>query len=98
MAGSRFSRRILVLLGLGVGVPALLLAVLGVFLTLRVSREVARESVHYNQYIASQVVEAFEQELMSVLRSGVHDAEDVAHTGGTLSQTLDALRRGTSEF
>jgi len=33
MAVSRFSRRILTLVALGVGVPALLLAVLGVFLS-----------------------------------------------------------------
>jgi len=40
-----------------------LLAMLGVFLTLRISDEVERESVHYNEYLARQVVEAFEQEL-----------------------------------
>src|SRR5260370_327287 len=58
MAVSRFSRRILTLVALGVGVPALLLAVLAVFLTLRISREVARESLNYNDYIARQVVQA----------------------------------------
>src|SRR5436309_1101056 len=43
MAVSRFSRRIVALIGLGIALPALLLAVLGVFLTLRGSREFVRE-------------------------------------------------------
>src|SRR2546426_8365694 len=98
MAASRFSRRILTLVGLGVGVPALLLAVLGVFLTLRISREVARESLNYNVYIARQVDEAFEVELMTRVRSAVGVAENVALEGGTLGDILQALRGGTTEF
>jgi signal transduction histidine kinase len=98
MAGSRFSRRILTLVGLGVGVPALLLAVLGVFLTLRISREVARESLNYNDYIARQVVEAFELELMTHVRSAVGVAENVALGGGNRDDILQALRSGTTEF
>jgi signal transduction histidine kinase len=97
MAASRFSRRIVALIGLGIALPALLLAVLGVFLTLRVSREVARESVHYNEYIARQVVEAFEEELMGQVRSAVGGAENAAREDAPMPELLDALRSG-SEF
>src|SRR2546428_6860 len=63
MGVSRFSRRILTLVGLGVGVPALLLAVLRVFLTLRISREVARERLNYNDYIPRQGVDVVQERL-----------------------------------
>ncbi len=98
MAASRFSRRILTLVGLGVGMPAVLLAVLGVFLTLRISGEVARESLGYNDYIAQQVVQAFELELMTHVRSAGGVAENVARENGTLDEILQALRGGTTEF
>jgi hypothetical protein len=88
MAVSRFSRRILILIGLGVGVPALLLAVLGVFLTLRIAREVERESVHYNEYLARQVVESFEQELMAHIRSAIGLAETAARGDRPLPEIL----------
>lgn len=96
MAVSRFSRRILTLIGLGVGLPALLLVVLGVFLTLRISREVERASVHYNDYIARQVVEAFEQELTSVIHGAAGGAENAAHDNAPVPVILDALRHGSA--
>lgn len=95
---TRFSRRILTLIVLGVAVPALLLAVFGILLTLRISRDVSRESVHYNQYIARQVVEAFEEELMGQVRSSATGAENVARDGAPESEILMALRQGTTEF
>ena len=98
MAASRFSRRILTLVGLGVGMPAVLLAVFGVFLTLRISGEVARESLNYNDYIAQQVVQAFEVELMTRVRSAGGVAENVAREEGSLAQILAALRGSTTEF
>lgn len=98
MAASRFSRRILTLVGLGVGVPALLLAVLGVYLTLRISNEVARESLNYNAYIARQVVGAFELELMKDIRSSGGGAETAAGKNGTLDDILQGLREGSTEF
>jgi signal transduction histidine kinase len=93
-----FSRRVIVIVGLGVGLPALLLAVLGVFLTLRIAREVERESAHYNAYIANQVVEAFERELMDHVRDAVGPAENAARAGAGLPEILAALRAGTTEF
>ena len=98
MAVQRFSRRILSLIGLGIAVPALLLAVFGVFLTLRISGDVSRESVHYNQYIARAVVEAFEEELMAEVRAAAGGAENVARDGAAEPDILTALRRGTTEF
>ena len=44
MAVSRFSRRVLFVIVLGVAVPALILAGLGAFLTLRIARAVQDES------------------------------------------------------
>src|SRR5947207_2835935 len=44
MRVSGFSRRILFIIGLGVALPALVLAVLGVFLTLRISGMMLRDA------------------------------------------------------
>ena len=98
MAASRFSRRILTLVGLGVGVPALMLAILGVYLTLRISGEVKRESVNYNAYIARQAVGAFELELMKDIRSSGGAAEASAGRDESLDEILAALRAGNTEF
>ena len=51
MSESRFSRRVLILIGLAVAIPALILAALGAFLTLRIARAVEAESVKYNTYL-----------------------------------------------
>ena len=98
MAVTRFNRRILVLIGLGVAVPAILLAIFGIFLTLRISQDVARESVHYNQYIAQQVVEAFEEELMAQVRGAASGAENAAREDAPIAEVLETLRRGSVEF
>ena len=68
MRSSPFSQRIVVILSLGVALPALVLAALGVFLTLRISDAVESQSIRYNHYMAQQVVEGFEQELLAHLR------------------------------
>jgi len=58
-------RRILILVGIAVTVPALVLAGLAVFLTLRIARGVEADGARYDSYLAQQVVEAFEIELLS---------------------------------
>src|SRR2546428_13326878 len=102
MLGSRFSlhfsRRAVAILGLAVAAPALFLAGLGIFLTLRVARAIETESVRYNTYMALQVGEAFEQELMAQLRRSITMAENAARTGAATPQILAALRAGTGEF
>lgn len=102
MLGSRFnlqlSRRAFVILGLAIAAPALFLAGLGIFLTLRVARAIENESIRYNSYMALQVGEAFEQELMAQLRRSITLAENAARTGAGRAQILAALRSGTGEF
>lgn len=92
------SRRFIIVVGLGVGVPVLLLAILGVFLTLRISHDVERESARYHEYMAHKVVEAFEQELMAQIRNAVGLAENAARNGSSIPALLAALRAGTTEF
>src|SRR2546428_9908402 len=86
MLGTRFSlhlsRRAAALVGLAVALPALFLAGLGIFLTLRVARAIENDSIRYDTYMALQVGEAFEQELMAGLRRSIALAENAARSGG----------------
>src|SRR5262249_12250397 len=93
-----WGRRVLALVGLGVGVPAALLVTLGIFLTLRVSRAIESENARYNAYMALQVGEAFELELMDDLRRAVVLAENAARAGAQAPEILAALRTGGSTF
>src|SRR5262245_46641954 len=98
MAVSRFSRRILTLIGLGVGVPALLLAILGIFLTLRISLEVDRESGHYTDDVARQVVEEFEREVRAHVRLARGPAANAARDGAGVRELIAALQEGAAEL
>src|SRR5438477_3741925 len=98
MAVSRFSRRVLFVIVLGVAVPALILAGLGAVLTLRIARAVQDESTKYNTYISQQVSEAYELELMAHLRRAVVPAETAARNGATLAQVIAALSPEGAEF
>ena len=98
MKSSRFSQRIVVILGLGVALPALVLAALGVFLTLRISDAVESQSLRYDHYMAQQVVEGFEQELLAHLREAVAGAEIEARNGASPEAIRAALAQGTREF
>src|SRR3989442_1600487 len=98
MKPSRFSQRIIVILGLGVALPALVLAALGIFLTLRISDAVESQSLRYDHYMAQQVVEGFEQELLAHLREAVAGAEIEARNGASREVLIAALAHGTREF
>src|SRR5437867_7501558 len=98
MAISRFHRQAATVIGLGVAVPALLLAGLGIYLTLRIAHAVERESSRYHSYIAQQVTEAFEQELMDRLMQANVDAEAAARAGASVPEILALLERGSREF
>ena len=98
MAVSRFQSRILAAIALGIAVPALALAAVGILLTLRISRAVEEESIRYNSYLAQQVVEAFEQELMERLRGSIGLAETAARNGVPREVILAALAAGGDEF
>ena len=98
MAISRFSRRVLGIIGLGVALPATLLAGLGIYLTLRISDAVRAQSQRYNLYMAQQVAEAFEQELLSSLQHAIAAAENAARTGAERDAIMAALAANTGEF
>ena len=96
--GTRVSRRAFILVGLGVALPAILLAGLGIYLTQRIARAVEDESARYNRYIALQVGEAFERELLDELRRGIPPAETAARSGADPAAVLAALGAGPREF
>jgi signal transduction histidine kinase len=85
------SRRVLTLIGLGVALPALLLAGVGIYLTLRIARAVEDESARYDRYIAAQAGEAFERELLDELRRRIVPAENAARAGADSAGVRAAL-------
>lgn len=95
---SRFSRRVLGIIGLGVALPGALLAGLGVYLTLRISDAIHGQSQRYNLYIAQQVAEAYELELLSTLRQSIADAEAAARNGAGMEAITAALAANTGDF
>jgi signal transduction histidine kinase len=98
MSAMSFRQRMMVVIGLGVALPAAVLAALGIFLTLRIADAVESQSVRYSHYMAQQVVEAYETELLAHLREAVAPAENAARLGGSQAAILAGLREGTREF
>src|SRR5215510_2031286 len=98
MAISRLHRGALFAAALGVAIPAALLAVTGIYLTLRIARAVETDTRRYNSYIGQQVAEAFEQELLDHLRRAVATAENAAREGAPQAVIEAALAGGTQEF
>ena len=98
MAVSRFSRRVLVLIGFGIALPGLVLAGLGIVLTLRIGRTVQNEAIRYNAYMAQQVAEAFQQELLADIRRSIAVAENAARAGADDAQLRAALEAGGSDL
>src|SRR5215831_19578057 len=98
MAISRFHRGALFAAALGVAIPAALLAVTGIYLTLRIAGAVETDTRRYNSYIGQQVAEAFEQELLDHLRRAVAPAENAAREGAPRAVIEMALASGTQEF
>jgi signal transduction histidine kinase len=95
---SRFSRRVLGIIGLGVALPGALLAGLGVYLTLRISDAIHGQSQRYNLYIARQVAEGFEQELLATLRYALAPAEAAARNDQGVEAILAALAANGGDF
>jgi signal transduction histidine kinase len=98
MSVSPLRRRVIALVALGVGLPTVLLAGLGITLTYRISRAIETDAMRYNSYLAEQVVAAFEQELMIHLRTAVRGAENAARADAPLFDIMSALADGTGEF
>ena len=87
----RSRQRRLALLVLAVAIPALALAGTGIWLTLRVARQVEAESGRYNAYLADKVIESFERELVDQVQQALVTAEAVSRTGGNAEQIRRAL-------
>ena len=98
MRAMSFRQRMMVVIGLGVALPALVLAALGVFLTLRIADAVEAQSIRYSHYMAQQVVEAYETELLAHLREAVAPAENAARLDQGSAAIMAGLREGTREF
>ncbi len=98
MAISRFSRRVLALIAFGIALPALLLAALGIFLTLRIGRAVEDQTLRYNSYMAKQVARAYELELLVDLRRAIALAENAARAGADEAAIERALDVGMAPF
>jgi signal transduction histidine kinase len=98
MAVSRFSQRVLRIIGLGVALPALVLALLGVYLTLRIADAVGLQSARYNTYAGEQIAQAFEEELLAHMRREIAAAEGAARNGATPQTIVRALRTDDPVF
>ena len=98
MAISRPSRRIQTIIIFGVAVPALVLAALSIHLTLRIAHAVESDAIRYHSYLAQQVAEAYEQDLMDHLRRSIGLAENAARTSPNVPEILASLEAGTTEF
>jgi signal transduction histidine kinase len=98
MVSTRFNRRILLLIGFGVGLPALLLAGLGTVLTIGISRAVEDQAARYNSYMAKQVAKAYEQELLLEMKRSIALAENEARAGGGMREIMAALQSGETEL
>jgi signal transduction histidine kinase len=93
-----WSRRVLLLVGLGVGIPAALLVALGIYLTLRVARAIESESARYNAYMGRQVEESYRLELLYALRESAQLAEIAARSGAGPDAIVAAMRPTSPEF
>lgn len=98
MMVTRFHRRVLLAIALGVGLPALLLALLGVYLTIRISQSLINDTVRYNSYLGQQVSQAYEEELMDHLRRAIAPAENAARDGRSIEAVQAALAAEGQEF
>ena len=98
MAVTPFRRRVLSLAALGIALPAVLLAGLGVWLTFRIVRFIENDTVRYNTYLAQQVAGAFEVELMDHLRRSIGPAENASRDGSPLPAVIAAIASEGEEF
>src|SRR5262245_65795131 len=67
-------RKLALLIG-AVAIPALILALTAIWLTLGLAHQVEAESARYNTYLAEKVIEAFERELVDQVHGALGAAE-----------------------
>jgi signal transduction histidine kinase len=83
---------------IAVALPALTLAGTGIWLTLRVARQVEAEAARYNAYLAVKVIESCERELVDQVRGALGGAEAVSRAGGSFEDVRRALASGAHLF
>jgi signal transduction histidine kinase len=91
---TRINRRVVAVIGLGVALPALMLGGWAIVNTLRISEGLDSQSMRYHAYVAQQVADGYEKELLAHLRQRIAPAEIVAREGGSRGQLVAALRSG----
>jgi signal transduction histidine kinase len=90
-------RKLALLIG-AVALPALILALNAIWLTLGVAHQFELESARYNTYLAERVIEAFERELVDQVRGALGAAETIARAGGSEDDIRRALAARAREF
>jgi signal transduction histidine kinase len=86
------------LIAVGVLVPALVLAGMATFLTLRTASAVEEESARYNRYVSHMLAQGYEQALLEVVHRAIAPAENVARAGGDEAAIREALRVPAGEM
>jgi signal transduction histidine kinase len=81
-----------------VALPAIVLAAIAVYLTLRVSRTVDAEASRYDQYLGEKVSEAFNRQLSEQMHELLAEADAVARRGGDADEMRAALVAGSRVF
>jgi signal transduction histidine kinase len=90
-------RKLALLIG-AVAVPALVLALNAIWLTLGVAHQIETESARYNTYLADRVVEAFKRELVDQMLGALGAAEKTAKDGGNEDDIRRALAAQARDF
>src|SRR6185369_13225187 len=90
-------RKLALLIG-AVAVPALILALNAIWLTLGVAHQIEVESARYNTYLGERVIEAFERELVDQVHGALGAAETIARAGGNEDDIRRALAARAREF
>jgi signal transduction histidine kinase len=94
----RSRQRKLALLICAVAVPALVLALNAIWLTLGVAHQIEAESARYNTYLAEKVVEAFERELVDQVHGALGAAETISRAGGSEDDIRRAIAARSRDF
>lgn len=90
-------RKLALLIG-AVAVPALILALNAIWLTLGVAHEIEQESARYNTYLAERVIDAFDRELVDQVHGALGAAETIARAGGSEDDIRSALAARARDF
>jgi len=90
-------RKLALLIG-AVAVPALILALNAIWLTLGVAHQIENESARYDTYIAERVIDAFNRELVDQVHGALGQAEAIAKAGGSQEDIQRELALRAREF